>query len=99
METPSLSAFGCIFKNEKVIYVGSFCAFLSYISSMEVELCAAMLAMEITTKRNLKRHWIESDSSLVVRTFSSFLDDSFVYFFLNPLISCFFALLGNIMYV
>jgi ribonuclease HI len=69
--TPSCGAIGGVFRNSHAQFLGGFSQNIGHATCLEAELCAAMYAIEKLLALNWKNVWLESDSLMVVRFFSS----------------------------
>jgi ribonuclease HI len=68
---PGLSSCGGIFRNSDALFLGAFSFNLGISSSLNAELVGAMLAIETAVNKGWSQLWLESDSMLVVKAFSS----------------------------
>ncbi|KAK2361038.1 hypothetical protein QL285_086244 [Trifolium repens] len=68
---PGLSSCGGIFRNSDALFLGAFSFNLGISSSLNAELVGAMIAIETAVNKGWSQLWLESDSMLVVKAFSS----------------------------
>ncbi|XP_058742332.1 uncharacterized protein LOC131614798 [Vicia villosa] len=66
-----LSGCGGIGRNSDGVFLGAFASSLSGANSLTAELLGAILAIEFAFERNWKNIWLETDSTAVVKAFSS----------------------------
>ncbi|WJX52536.1 hypothetical protein P8452_38639 [Trifolium repens] len=67
---PGISACGGIFRNANASFLGVFALNIGINTSLNAELAAAMLSIEIASSKGWSHLWLESDSMLVVQAFS-----------------------------
>ncbi|MCH91676.1 glycerol-3-phosphate dehydrogenase [Trifolium medium] len=65
------SSCGGVFKNHNTEFLRGFAENTGLMSAFKAELCGAMRAIEIAHSKNWMNLWLESDSILVVKAFSS----------------------------
>nr|ABN08954.1 Ribonuclease H [Medicago truncatula] len=68
---PSCGATGGVFRNWQTHSLGGFAQNIGHATCFKAELCAAIFAIEKSIEYNLRDIWLETDSKLVVKAFSS----------------------------
>lgn len=69
--SPGPASCGGIFRDHSTTALGSFAANLGSRNAFEAELIGAMMAIEITHKKDWKFLWLECDSQLVINAFKN----------------------------
>jgi ribonuclease HI len=69
--SPFCGVVGGVFRNSQAHFLGGFSQNIGHANSFEAELCAVIYAIEKLLALNWKNVWLESDSLMVIRSFST----------------------------